>query len=107
MEGWRQRRPGSNEKKPSERKRKNRLDTNRPSHGRTWLQRWQNGIAGVVLFCCSAPSEGKDDDSGPSSIRCHARGVRKPSLAACSISQSVPSFIYTALFASHATSVCH
>src|SRR6185312_1537857 len=36
MEGWRQRRPGSNETKPLISKRKNRLDTNRPSHGRTY-----------------------------------------------------------------------
>jgi hypothetical protein len=35
MEGWRQRRPGSNAK-PTGKKKKNRLDTNRPSHGRTW-----------------------------------------------------------------------
>jgi len=35
MEGWRQRRPGSNAK-PTGKKNKNRLDTNRPSHGRTW-----------------------------------------------------------------------
>jgi hypothetical protein len=34
MEGWRQRRPGSNGKTP-DKKKKNRLDTNRPSHGRT------------------------------------------------------------------------
>src|ERR1700693_5426838 len=41
MEGWRQRRPGSNAKPPG-RKKKNRLDTNRPSHGRTWASggRW-------------------------------------------------------------------
>src|SRR5882762_7337954 len=32
----RQRRPGSNEKNPLGKKKKNRLDTNRPSHGRTW-----------------------------------------------------------------------
>jgi hypothetical protein len=38
MEGWRQRRPGSNEK-TSDKKKKNRLDTNRPSHGRTWGDR--------------------------------------------------------------------
>ena len=37
MEGWRQRRPGSNGKNLLIGKRKNRLDTNRPSHGRTWL----------------------------------------------------------------------
>jgi hypothetical protein len=35
MEGWRQRRPGSNGKTP-DKKKKNQLDTNRPSHGRTW-----------------------------------------------------------------------
>src|SRR6266850_5616520 len=35
MEGWRQRRPSSNEKNPLGEKKKNRLDTNRPSHGRT------------------------------------------------------------------------
>jgi hypothetical protein len=35
MEGWRQRRPGSNGKTP-DKKKKNKLDTNRPSHGRTW-----------------------------------------------------------------------
>src|SRR6266446_4176984 len=35
MEGWRQRRPGSNEKNPLGEKKKNRLDTHRPSHGRT------------------------------------------------------------------------
>jgi hypothetical protein len=34
MEGWRQRRRGSEEKLTG-RKKKNRLDTNRPSHGRT------------------------------------------------------------------------
>src|ERR1700692_4836992 len=37
MEGWRQRRLGSNAKPLIERKKKNRLDTHRPSHGRTWL----------------------------------------------------------------------
>ena len=36
MEGWRQRRLGSNAKPLIERKKKNRLDTNRPSHGRAW-----------------------------------------------------------------------
>jgi hypothetical protein len=36
MEGWRQRRLGSNAKSLIETKKKNRLDTNRPSHGRTW-----------------------------------------------------------------------
>src|ERR1700720_3713539 len=35
MEGWRQRRPGSNGKTP-DKKKKNQLDTNRPSHGRIW-----------------------------------------------------------------------
>jgi hypothetical protein len=35
MEGWRQRRPGSNGKTP-DKKKKNQLDTNRPSHGRTY-----------------------------------------------------------------------
>src|SRR6266566_7048102 len=35
MEGWRQRRLGSNAKPLIERKKKNRLDTHRPSHGRT------------------------------------------------------------------------
>src|ERR1700674_2790295 len=55
MEGWRQRRPGSNAKTPG-RKKKNRLDTNRPSHGRTWrlvgnqskepaaLEEWTEGV---------------------------------------------------------------
>src|ERR1700692_3776397 len=38
MEGWRQRRLGSNAKPLIERKKKNRLDTHRPSHGRTWPQ---------------------------------------------------------------------
>ena len=37
MEGWRQRRLGSNAKPLIERKKKNRLDTHRPSHGRTYL----------------------------------------------------------------------
>jgi hypothetical protein len=36
MEGWRQRRLGSNAKPLIERKKKNRLDTHRPSHGRTY-----------------------------------------------------------------------
>src|ERR1700674_1814520 len=36
MEGWRQRRLGSKAKPLIERKKKNRLDTHRPSHGRTW-----------------------------------------------------------------------
>src|SRR6202162_3328219 len=36
MEGWRQRRLGSKAKSLIERKKKNRLDTNRPSHGRTY-----------------------------------------------------------------------
>jgi len=35
MEGWQQRRPGSNDKNLLTGKRENRLDTNRPSHGRT------------------------------------------------------------------------
>src|SRR6266699_1591809 len=35
MEGWRQRRRGSNARNPEEGRRKNRLDTHRPSHGRT------------------------------------------------------------------------
>jgi hypothetical protein len=35
MEGWRQRRLGPNAKPLIERKKKNRLDTHRPSHGRT------------------------------------------------------------------------
>jgi len=39
MEGWRQRRLGSNAKPLIERKKKNRLDTHRPSHGRTWTER--------------------------------------------------------------------
>jgi hypothetical protein len=39
MEGWRQRLPGSNEK-TSDKKKKNRLDTFRPSYGRTWLYYW-------------------------------------------------------------------
>src|SRR5467141_3317802 len=41
MEGWRQRRLGSNAKPLIERKKKNRLDTHRPSHGRT-----HNGTSG-------------------------------------------------------------
>jgi hypothetical protein len=36
MEGWRQRRLGSKAKKLPEGKSKTALDTNRPSHGRTW-----------------------------------------------------------------------
>ena len=52
MEGWRQRRPGSDARNPQEgkrkqkekniltgKKKKNILDTHRPSHGRTW-PRW-------------------------------------------------------------------
>src|SRR5271157_5584581 len=35
MEGWRQRRPGSNGRDHREEK-KNRLDSHRPSHGRSW-----------------------------------------------------------------------
>src|ERR1700757_3933433 len=35
MEGWRQRRLGSNAKPLIERKKKKRLDTHRPSHGRS------------------------------------------------------------------------
>ena len=46
MEGWRQGRPGSNAKPLIERKKKNRLDTHRPSHGRTWnLVRLKSGAA--------------------------------------------------------------
>src|ERR1700687_5557493 len=44
MEGWRQRRPGSNAK-PTGKKKKNRLDSDRPSHGRDWP-----GISPVVLL---------------------------------------------------------
>src|ERR1700676_381666 len=35
MEGWRQRRLGSKAKNPPKKK-QNRLDSHRPSHGRTW-----------------------------------------------------------------------
>jgi len=55
MEGWRQRRPGSNAKQPTGKKEnterekypyrnegKNILDTHRPSHGRTWL--WSDAV---------------------------------------------------------------
>src|SRR6266478_3349498 len=37
MEGWRQRRPGSKAKNTCKQT-QNRLDSHRPSHGRTWLQ---------------------------------------------------------------------
>jgi hypothetical protein len=48
MEGWRQRRPGSNGKNPQEEKEKNTLDSYRPSHRRSWQPTESNGYFRVV-----------------------------------------------------------
>ena len=50
MEGWRQRRLGSNAKPLIERKKKNRLDTHRPSHGRTWRNKISQFLAEACAF---------------------------------------------------------
>jgi hypothetical protein len=49
MQGWRQRRASSNAKPPG-RKKKNQLDTIRPSHGRTWPP--ETRVSGWGLLSC-------------------------------------------------------
>src|SRR5712664_2955992 len=61
MEGWRQRRSGSNARNPQEGKRKqkekNTLDSYRPSHGRHWVLSSPHQESGRLPTCYRAKAD--------------------------------------------------
>jgi hypothetical protein len=66
MEGWRQRRPGSNARNPQEGKRKqkekNTLDSYRPSHGRhlgPFVGAWLPVVSGIAPFSTECVRHGQ------------------------------------------------